>query len=166
MNPLFTIADDKKRQDQPDELKAAVPNTQSARGSLQALAEIRSSISWTAPTISYLVIAGFFVFLIILVWLYKTDAGNANSFVVQIINISVGALTAAFATVVNFWLGSSAGSQNKDAAAISLQHAHSEQARAAIDALGKRTDAGEAAQPTPTPKTAEPAKATAQVATA
>ena len=38
---------------------------------------------------------------------------DRNNFVVQIINITVGALTAAFATVVNFWLGSSARSQKK-----------------------------------------------------
>ena len=71
-------------------------------------------------TISYLVIFGFFIFLFVLVWLYwggvpkPTDANNQNNFVIQIINIAVGALTAAFATVVNFWLGSSAGSQKKD----------------------------------------------------
>jgi hypothetical protein len=39
----------------------------------------------------------------------------------QIINITVGALAAGFATVISFWLGSSQGSRAKDAATIQLQ---------------------------------------------
>ncbi len=105
----------------------ALANTQSARSGLQALATTNSTIAWTAPTISYLVIAGFFVFLFVLVWLYwGKPADNQNNFIVQIINIAVGALTAAFATVVNFWLGSSAGSRKKDDANLTLQQAQAE----------------------------------------
>jgi hypothetical protein len=44
-------------------------------------------------------------------------------------------LTAAFATVVNFWLGSSAGSQKKDDANLTLQQAQAERASANIKAL-------------------------------
>jgi lysozyme family protein len=44
-------------------------------------------------------------------------------------------------TVVNFWLGSSAGSQNKDAAAINMQRTQSENTNAAIGALGKKAAA-------------------------
>jgi Glycosyl hydrolase 108/Predicted Peptidoglycan domain len=58
-----------------------------------------------------------------------------NDFVVQIINIVVGALTAAFATVVNFWLGSSAGSQKKDDTNLTLQQAQAERANANLKAL-------------------------------
>jgi hypothetical protein len=39
----------------------------------------------------------------------------------QIINIAVGALTAGFATVVSFWLGSSSGSRSKDQIALRSQ---------------------------------------------
>ncbi|MCB4767253.1 transglycosylase SLT domain-containing protein [Ancylobacter sp. Lp-2] len=44
-----------------------------------------------------------------------------SDFVVQIINICVGALAAAFATVMSFWLGSSQSSRNKDVLAAGLQ---------------------------------------------
>jgi hypothetical protein len=77
----------------------ALANTQSARSGLQALATTNSTIAWTAPTISYLVIGGFFIFLFVLVSLYwGKPADNQNNFIVQIINIAVGALTAAFVT--------------------------------------------------------------------
>jgi hypothetical protein len=119
----------------------AVSNTLGARSALQALSTTNATIAWTAPMISYLVIAGFFVFLFVLVWLYwdKPDAANnQNNFIVQIINIVVGALTAAFATVVNFWLGSSAGSQKKDDANLTLQQTQAESASANIKALQDR----------------------------
>ena len=114
----------------------ALANTQSARSGLQALATTNSTIAWTAPTISYLVIGGFFAFLFVLVWLYwGKPVDNQNNFIVQIINIAVGALTAAFATVVNFWLGSSAGSRKKDDANLSLQQAQVESANANVKSL-------------------------------
>jgi lysozyme family protein len=114
----------------------ALVNTQGARSGLQALATTNSTIAWTAPTISYLVIGGFFIFLFVLVWLYwGKPVDNQNNFIVQIINIAVGALTAAFATVVNFWLGSSAGSRKKDDANLTLQQAQAERANANIKSL-------------------------------
>jgi lysozyme family protein len=154
--------DDQQRQD-------ALANTQGARGGLQALATTNSTIAWTAPTISYLVIFGFFIFLFVLVWLYwgakPADPNNQNNFVIQIINIAVGALTAAFATVVNFWLGSSAGSQKKDDANLTLQQAQSDRTSATINALQNKiapsptTQAQPTAQSTPTQA---PAQAQAQ----
>jgi lysozyme family protein len=114
----------------------ALNDTQSARSGLQALATTNSTIAWTAPTISYLVIGGFFAFLFVLVWLYwGKPADNQNNFIVQIINIAVGALTAAFATVVNFWLGSSAGSRKKDDANLSLQQAQAQTTSANMKSL-------------------------------
>src|SRR5271154_2726916 len=113
-----------------------VGNTERARSALQALATTNTTIARTAPTISYLVIGGFFIFLFVLVWLYwGKPADNQNNFIVQIINIAVGALTAAFATVVNFWLGSSAGSRKKDDANLTLQQAQTESANANIKSL-------------------------------
>jgi lysozyme family protein len=140
----------------------AFSNTQGARSGLQALATTNSTIAWTAPTISYLVIAGFFAFLFVLVWLYwgKT-ADNQNNFIVQIINIAVGALTAAFATVVNFWLGSSAGSRKKDDANLTLQQAQSDQSHATITAFQNKIAAqpqalAQAPAPAQTPGAAKP----------
>jgi lysozyme family protein len=113
-----------------------VSNTERARSALQALATTNTTIARTAPTISYLVIGGFFVFLFVLVWLYWWGPSpGKNDFVVQIINIVVGALTAAFATVVNFWLGSSAGSQKKDDTNLTLQQAQAERTDANLKAL-------------------------------
>jgi lysozyme family protein len=146
---------DQQRQD-------AFSNTQGARSGLQALATTNSTIAWTAPTISYLVIVGFFAFLFVLVWLYwgKT-ADNQNNFIVQIINIAVGALTAAFATVVNFWLGSSAGSRKKDDANLTLQQAQSDQSHATITAFQNKIAAqpqalAQAPAPAQTPAAAKP----------
>jgi Glycosyl hydrolase 108/Predicted Peptidoglycan domain len=122
---------DQERQD-------ALANTQGARSALVALATTNDTIARTAPRISYLVIGGFFLFLFVLVGLYlyrPEDGANPNGFIVQIINIAVGALTAAFATVVNFWLGSSAGSQKKDDANLTLQQTQSDQSHATITSL-------------------------------
>lgn len=144
---------DKQRQDQLSQSMQADANTEAARQSLDSMAAIRSSIALTAPIISYLVIGGFFVFLFLLVWLFWLPATDKipNQTITSIINIVVGALTAAFATVVNFWLGSSAGSRNKDAASInmqqSLQKSQSDQSGVAIDALGKKAAAPDVAQP-------------------
>jgi len=114
----------------------SVSNTERARSALQALATTNTTIARTAPTISYLVIGGFFIFLFVLVWLYWWGPSPVkNDFVVQIINIVVGALTAAFATVVNFWLGSSAGSQKKDDTNLTLQQAQAERSDANLKAL-------------------------------
>lgn len=148
---------DQQRQD-------ALADTQGARSGLQALATTNTTIAWTAPTVSYLVIAGFFVFLFVLVGLYwyKPDAGaNQNNFIIQIINIAVGALTAAFATVVNFWLGSSAGSQKKDDANLTLQQAQSDQSHATITSLQNKIGPAPQAPrqpgvpPAPAPKNAD-----------
>jgi Glycosyl hydrolase 108/Predicted Peptidoglycan domain len=160
---------DKQREDKLAEQKQANENTADARANLQDLVGIRSSIAWTAPIISYLVIGGFFLFLAILVVLYQygpKPAPDRNDFIITIINITVGALTAAFATVVNFWLGSSAGSQNKDAAAISLQRTQSQNTKEAMDALSKRAAAPPVAfPPVVAPPTAVPQPAKVQTPT-
>ena len=150
--------------DDGERAQEALNDTQSARSGLQALATTNSTIAWTAPTISYLVIGGFFAFLFVLVWLYwGKPADNQNNFIVQIINIAVGALTAAFATVVNFWLGSSAGSRKKDDANLTLQQAQADHASANIKALQDKIAAPRPAlaeappsRPAPTPAAAKP----------
>jgi hypothetical protein len=45
----------------------------------------------------------------------------------DIINVAVGVLGTGFATVVNFWLGSSSSSRNKDAQVVAMQADHSVQ---------------------------------------
>lgn len=100
----------KKRDAQLQELSKQLENTKDARANLRALAsESPWWIAATAPVISVLVIVGFFAGLFVLLNWEPLDPST-----MQIINIVVGALVAAFATVVNFWLGSSSSSQKKD----------------------------------------------------
>ncbi|WP_353641592.1 transglycosylase SLT domain-containing protein [Mesorhizobium sp. WSM2239] len=60
-----------------------------------------------------------------------------SDFVLQIINICVGTLTAAFATVMSFWLGSSQSSQSKDQLVAQIQTRQSVQAS---EVLNRATD--------------------------
>lgn len=60
--------------------------------------------------------------------------------VVQIINIAIGALAAAFATVVSFWLGSSQGSRIK---AAELQERQAEQNAIVLKRAGEFVTTGE-----------------------
>ncbi len=109
---------------------------------------------WAPPLLSILVIVGFIGALgFIVSERFDLSADTAK---LQIVNIVIGALTAGFATVLNFWLGSSQGSKNKDLANFSLQHIEAMQA-------GRQQAAGQtpaaqptAAQPTAAPTTAAP----------
>jgi hypothetical protein len=101
---------DQQRQDQLNALKQQLADVQNARTNLLTLATDRSWIAWVAPVVSFLVMIGFYALLGILIWAYKDTNISQN----QLINICIGALVAAFSTVVNFWLGSSKGSQDKD----------------------------------------------------
>jgi soluble lytic murein transglycosylase-like protein len=106
-------------------------------------ADRMSGTAWVAPALSLVVTVGFFVVLMVFVLnknflersplpaspeiLATLDPAviaalpRPSDFVIQIINICVGALTAAFATVMSFWLGSSSGSQAKDRVLADLQ---------------------------------------------
>jgi hypothetical protein len=108
-------------------------------------------------------LVSFYFFSLVALYSYgKPPDTSPSNFVIQIINISVGALAAAFATVVNFWLGSSAGSREKDDAAISLQKTQSEHTGAAIDALREKAGSTEAPKQAPPPKTIESSRTTDQ----
>jgi len=80
----------------------AVDNTKSAR-EMQI-----STKSWVPATISIIVVFGYFAILVGLMFgvLHVTDN--------QSLLILIGALSTAFGGVLNFWLGSSHGSQSKD----------------------------------------------------
>ena len=116
----------KKREAQLEQIRAEIEDTKGARSTFAALALANSPMAWGAPVVSVLVTLGFFGILLILV-LRGMAQGEQ---VAQIINITVGALAAAFATVVSFWLGSSQGSRQKDAATT-----------AAMESQVKQTDA-------------------------
>jgi hypothetical protein len=100
-------------------------STKGAREMTLGLTGAGSSLALTPAILSYLVVAGFLT-LVVFMWIGKPP--SANDGVLQTINILIGALAAAFATVMNFWLGSSLGSRNKDNA-FELQVAHAQAAR-------------------------------------
>jgi hypothetical protein len=89
-----------------------------------------------APFVSLVTMVGFFAILIILVSIIHDVDKISNN---QLINICIGALVAAFSTVVNFWLGSSKGSQDKDATNFQLQAAHAAQTSEVIKTQAAQT---------------------------
>lgn len=93
-----------------DEFMAALADTQSAREQTVKLADKGSAIAWGAPIVSGLVVLGFLCVLALFFFgmFPSTDTAAA------IANMLVGSLAAAFVQVINYWLGSSAGSQRKD----------------------------------------------------
>ena len=110
-----------------DSDKAQLEDTRAARAALHALTSQKSPIAWAAPLLSVIIVLGFFGTLFIL--LDNRFQVQANEQKLQIINIVIGALTAGFATVISFWMGSSQGSKNKDMASFSLRQGEAETAQ-------------------------------------
>jgi len=96
-----------QRQSELDELKQRLGDVQSARTNLLDLTKEGSVIAWVPAAVSFIVMLGFYLLLMMLI---RGGVDDKN----QLINICIGALVAAFSTVVNFWLGSSKGSRDKD----------------------------------------------------
>lgn len=96
----------------------AQENTFDARRNLLQLLNKPDSfwVTLTPSILSYIVVVGFFLLVILLMFgksLSSAFDGTNDAFF-QIVNICVGAIAAGFATVLNFWLGSSLGSRRKD----------------------------------------------------
>ncbi|RYE60364.1 MAG: hypothetical protein EOP20_02740 [Hyphomicrobiales bacterium] len=86
---------------------AALADIQNARQQNVELARERSPIAWGASAVSILIVGGFFGAVYLLFLLERQwDERTAN-----LLNVLFGALTVSFTQVVNFWLGSSAGSK-------------------------------------------------------
>lgn len=113
---LEIVRSGERRQAALEDLRLGLADTAGARTALAGLARDASPLAWGAPAVSVIVAAGFFLILTMLIVRPDLPALADDSPVFQIINITVGALAAAFATVVSFWLGSSQGSRSKDAA--------------------------------------------------
>lgn len=92
------------------ELELLTADTRSAREHTVALAQAGSAISWGAPTISGLVVVGFLGVLGLFFFGMFPTGDTAGA----IANMLIGSLAAGFVQVINYWLGSSAGSQRKD----------------------------------------------------
>ena len=61
--------------------------------------------------VSILVVAGFLA--VVFIWLVRPLQSQSEG-VLTVVNILVGSLGTAFSQTVQYWLGSSAGSKNKD----------------------------------------------------
>lgn len=102
-------------------------STENARETLKSLVKLNAPGAWTPSVLSFLVVIGFFGALALAMTgrlgnALPAAAGGAavpagDVTPLQMVDLLFGALTAAFATVLNFWFGSSFGSRRKDAAA-------------------------------------------------
>ena len=110
---IYAEASAKERQVELETIKAELADTKDARGTLATLAGQGSIFAWGPVIVSGIVVLGFFVMLLVLIG-FPASLTAADEQIKQIVNISVGALTAGFATVISFWLGSSQGSRDKD----------------------------------------------------
>ena len=104
-----------RRSDALADVRLKLEDVRAARSALRALSASGSPMAWGAPLVSVIVSIGFFLILFAMIAWPALPALDANSPVFQIINVAIGALATAFATVVSFWLGSSQGSRTKDA---------------------------------------------------
>lgn len=90
-----------------EEARLAVEDVQSARRQTIELSQQGSAIAWGAPVVSVIVIVGFFLVMGLL-FVVQVDLPPSQA---QLLNVLFGALIPAFGTVVQYWLGSSAGSK-------------------------------------------------------
>lgn len=95
-----------------EEYEAALKDNESARQFALSLAEKTSPMQWAPPVMSILVVVSFTV--VLLMWFFFPPMADPASS--AILNILVGTLAAAFGQVVSYWLGSSAGSSQKNQA--------------------------------------------------
>lgn len=99
--------------------QAYLTDVQNARAETLALTREGSALAYGPVIISVLVVVAFFVDIVLLL---KATL-EANSLGGQAQLIFTGTLTAAFTSVVSYWLGSSSGSKDKDNQLAALTHA-------------------------------------------
>lgn len=127
--------EEKRRQAELEVLKEQLRNTQGARTTMADLSKGGSALAWAPAVVSIVVTAGFFF----LVWRFIDEPVTLDQNAVAILNIAIGAMVAAFTAVVNFWLGSSQGSRDKDATVRQLQESARQQNTEAVRDLTAQT---------------------------
>lgn len=95
-----------------DRFRIGTGDNADARTMLDKLVQVRSPIAWAPLVVTVLLIAGFFVVL----WIFLNRPPRIDDNYKDVLLVLLGALTTAFIQAVSYWLGSSAGSANKDAA--------------------------------------------------
>ena len=135
------------------ELRARLADTASARDAMTEMARARSPLAWGPALVSTIVVITFFTTLVLLIALNQSFQPETAA----LVNITVGTLGAAFAGVVNFWIGSSQSSREKDRIAQTLQAAHSAQSSAQVQSAitSLRDVASSASAPSGSPPGAE-----------
>ena len=121
-------AETQARAQQLETLKAQLGDRANARDTFAALAQRGGWTAIGAPVVSIIVTLGFFVLVATLILSDRVTALKSDSTVLQLLNVMFGTFATGFATVISFWLGSSEGSRNKDAAAFALQSQQAAQA--------------------------------------
>jgi len=119
MNPQLAEAFVEQAKIQLEEVRLAIADVQSARLQTLELAKQGSAISWGAPVVSVIVVVGFFVVMGLL-FVQPVDLPPSQA---QLLNVLFGALIPAFGTVVQYWLGSSAGSKRSGDAVRAIAEA-------------------------------------------
>ncbi len=146
-------AEARQRAQELEAMRAGLADVRGARGTMLAMVRADAALSWAPATVSVVVTAGFFATIgIFLFWTPPAEHQQAYS----LLNIAVGALVAGFTAVVNFWIGSSQGSRDKDATVRSLAQ---QQARLAGDTIGQAAARAFAPGPAASPPAAPSATA-------
>jgi hypothetical protein len=91
---------------------ALLADLQSARAQTLGLAQAQSSIAWGAPIVSVLVTGGFFFVMALFLFGF---AVSFDEYVKNVLLILIGVLSSGFNQTISYWLGSTRGSQGKDA---------------------------------------------------
>jgi hypothetical protein len=90
--------------------QAYFADVQSARTQTTSLAQVNSPIAYGAPIMSAVVTIGFIVILT----LFVTYALSLDAYQQSVVTILIGYLGAAFQQAVNYWLGTTRQSREKD----------------------------------------------------
>jgi hypothetical protein len=98
------------------EEQAFFQDVQPARAQTMALAQVRSPIAYGAPIMSGVVTIGFIVVLT----LFVSYALQLDAYQQSVVTILIGYLGAAFQQAVNYWLGTTRQSREKDTVLASL----------------------------------------------
>ena len=93
-----------------EEILARLADVQGARSQTVSLAQVRSPIAWGAVVVSVIVLVGFAIML----WLVIREEVPANQR--DMVTLLLGTLAGMASSVVAYWVGSSSGSMQKNAA--------------------------------------------------
>ena len=117
-----------RRNDEFERFKASLQDVDTARQRFYDASKSGGPAARAPIWISLIVTLGFFIIFYYLM-IFGVPIGKDGKPIdgtYQLINLTLGALVAAFTTVVSFWLGSSQGSRLKDAATADIQLAQSQ----------------------------------------